>query len=378
MNTSIQKNPRILHLISSSGFLGAENVVLELSKELTKLNHWITIGILETRDNRHMELAERAREEGVNVRIFPSKGRFDKRTVFAIRAFIEREKGDILHSHNYKSDFYAFFAKGKKHPWMVTNHLWKRTTVALMIYAHLDSLVMRKANRIVAVSEQIANDMKQRGIPAGKVTVIENGVSLERFRIGNKDEMRKTFGFNSNEKVIGTVASLTPEKGHSYLMDAAREVIQKHPEARFLIVGDGPQRQSLEETTDRLGLSGKVIFTGSRRDIPEILSLLDAFVLPSLKEGLPIALLEAMAAMVPVIATKVGAVPKLIEDGMSGILIPPKDSQAISNAIMEVLSDKQSSLKMARKGFERVRDNYSSKQMAEKYMAIYKELMAAH
>lgn len=371
-----ERDPRILHLISSSGFLGAENVVLELSKELTKLNHWVTIGILETRDNRHMELAERAREAGVNVQLFPCQGRFDKRTITAVRDFIVREKPSVLHSHGYKANFYFLLANRGRLPWIVTNHLWKRTNATLKIYAHLDSLVMRKADCIVAVSEQIANDMKQRGIAADKVAIIENGVSLERFRIGNKDEMRKAFGFNGNEKVIGTVASLTPEKGHTYLIDAAREVIHKHPEARFLIIGDGPQRQSLEETTAHLGLSGKVIFTGSRKDIPEILSLLDAFVLPSFKEGLPMALLEAMAAKVPVIATKVGAVPKLIEDGVSGILIPPKDPQAIADAAIEVLSDEQGSLKMARKGFERVRDHYSSATMAQKYLALYNDLLS--
>lgn len=372
-----ERDPRILHLISSSGFLGAENVVLELSKETAKQGLWGTIGILENRNNLHMALAERAKEEGSKVQVFPCRGRFDKRTITAIRDFIDHNKPTILHSHNYKSNFYAWrAASDRKIPWLITNH-GKRLGVMLSFYNRLNIFFMKKADKIVAVSQSLADEMIRQGISSAKIDVIDNGINLDR--IANKRmgiEARKGFGLNGTHKIFGTVASLTLEKGHVYLLEAARHVIDKYPECRFVIVGDGPQRQSLEETTAHLGLNGKVTFTGSRSDIPEILSLLDVFVLPSLKEGLPMALLEAMAAKVPVIATNVGAVPKLIEDGVSGILIPPKDSQAISNAIMEVLSDEQRALNMAQKGFERVRDNYSSATMAQKYLALYNDLLS--
>jgi glycosyltransferase involved in cell wall biosynthesis len=124
-----------------------------------------------------------------------------------------------------------------------------------------------------------------------------------------------------------------------------------------------------------LGLAGKVIFAGSRKNVPEILSILDIFVLPSLKEGLPMALLEAMASHVPVVATNVGAVPAVIEDGVTGILISPMDSAVIARAISQLLSDKRAALQMAEKGFNSVRDNFSSQKMASQYFAVYKELM---
>jgi len=369
-------DPRVLHLISSSGFLGAENVVLELSKETAKQGYWVTIGILENRNNLHMELADRARSEGLQVQIFPCKGRYDYRTIASIQDFIDRERPDILHSHNYKSNFYAWRAlSGRKISWIITNH-GKRLGVKLSIYNWLNILFMKKANKIVAVSQTLADEMIQYGISSSRMHIIDNGVNLERFtNLLEHNDLRKSFGLNGNHKIIGTIGSLTEEKGHIYIIEAARQVIDKHPECRFLIIGDGSQRHSLEEKVSHLRLTGEVLFTGSRKDVPEILSMLDAFVLPSLKEGLPMALLEAMASKVPVIATSVGAIPKVVEDGISGILIPPKNSDAIAEAINTMLSDGNSAKEMGLKGFEKVRDHYSSKQMAEKYLTVYQELL---
>jgi glycosyltransferase involved in cell wall biosynthesis len=377
MKNKMYQGLKILHLISSSGFLGAENVVLELSKETTKAGFWVTIGIMENRNNLHMELADRARSEGLQVQIFPCRGRFDRRTIASVRDFIDSEQPNIMHSHGYKSNFYAWRAiAGSNIPWIVTNHLWKRTTFALKGYACLDSLLIRRADRVVAVSDEIASEMMNRGISSQKIIIIDNGVNLERFRVIRNDDLRNSFGFNGTSKVIGTIASLTSEKGHIYLLEAARQVIDKCPECRFLIVGDGGQRQFLAEKTSHLGLAEKVLFAGSRKDVPEILLMLDVFVLPSLKEGLPMALLEAMASKVPVIATKVGAIPNVIENEMSGILISPEKPDAIAEAINTILSDGNSAKEMARRGFEKVRDHFSLKKMAEKYLSVYKELLS--
>ena len=376
MKNLIKKEPRVLHLISSSGFLGAENVVLELSKEMTKAGLWVTIGIIENRNNLHMELADRAMEEGLKVQIFPCKGRFDSKTIASIRDFIDREQPNIMHSHGYKSNFYAWRAlSGRKIPWVITNH-GKRVGMKLSAYNWLNIIFMKKADKTVAVSQALAAEMMKEGIPSAKILIIDNGIDLQKFTNQTRNnELRKSFGFNGNHKIIGTVASLTEEKGHVYLIEAAQQVLDKHPECRFLIIGDGGQRQFLEEKAANLGLNGKALFTGSRKDVPEILSILDAFILPSLKEGLPMALLEAMASKLPVIATSVGAIPNVIEDGINGLLIPPKNSDAISEAINKMLSNGDSAKEMALKGFEKVRDHYSSKQMAEKYLTVYQELL---
>jgi glycosyltransferase involved in cell wall biosynthesis len=377
MNNLKRQEPRVLHLISSSGFLGAENVVLELSKEMTKAGFWVTIGILENKNNLHMELAERARAEGIEVQIFPCKGRFDTKTISSIRSFINSEQPNIMHSHGYKSNFYAWRAlSGLNIPWIVTNH-GKRFGMKLSIYNWLNIFFMGRADKVIAVSKDIADEMMKKAIPSAKILVIDNGIDLQKFehKTSNND-LRKSLGLNGNHKFIGTVASLTEEKGHVYLIEGARQVIDKYAECCFLIVGEGNQRHFLEEKISAFGLKGKMIFTGSRKDVPQILPMLDAFILPSLKEGLPMALLEAMAVKVPVIATKVGAIPNVIEDGINGILIPPKNSDAIADAINRMLSNRYSAKEMANRGFEKVRDHYSADIMARKYLAIYKDLLS--
>jgi len=368
--------PRILHLISSSGLLGAERVLLELAAHSREAGFGISIGVFENSRNPNSALAEAAGANGFEVILFPCNGRFDKNTIQMIKDYLNKMPIRILHSHNYKSNFYAKMAlSGKAVRWVVTNH-GRRVGPKLLFYNLLDMFIVRRADRLIAVSEEIATKMKLAGIAGGKIRLIENGIDLERFNgNGSANRARESLGIKKEAIVIGTVGSVTKEKGHAYLLEAAPRVIEKFPEAVFLTVGDGRERESLERMAGKLGIRNRAIFTGMRKDIPEILSVVDVFVLPSLNEGLPMALLEAQAARVPTVATRVGAIPKVVEDGVTGILIPSRDPAAIARAISRILSDKRVALEMARKGFERVRDNFSSQKMGDKYLSIYKELI---
>ncbi len=397
---------RVLHLISSSGFLGAENVVLELAKQSKAAGHQATIGVFENQRNPHLELAEAAAAEGLNVQIFPCRGRWDKKTLQMIKDYINKENIQIIHSHNYKSNFYARMAlSGNNIRWVVTNH-GRRTGHRLLIYSLLNFLILRRADKIIAVSEKIAGQMERAGINKEKVRIIDNGININRltnphgllpqrsmkippypplvkggwgdFHIKKKDSIfaRESLKIKPDALVIGTVGSLTKEKGQEYLIKAAPKVIESFPKAVFLFVGEGIERTHLEKISFKLGIKDKPIFAGTRKDIPEILSILDVFVLPSLKEGLPMALLEAQAAKVPTVASRVGAIPNVVKDDATGILVPPKDSEAIGQAIIRILSDQNAASKMAEKGFERVRDNFSSERMADKYLSMYRELLS--
>lgn len=371
------KEPRVFHLISSSGFLGAENVVLELAKESLAAGYWVTIGVFENRRNPNLELAQAATSMGLKVKIFPCRGRFDLRTISNIRAFIDKDYPNLLHSHGYKANFYALCATRGKMPWVVTNHNWLRTTFNLKLYAHLDSFLIKYANKVVTVSDDIAIEMVKRGVPKEKISVIDNGINLQRFsNQGSHETLKRSFGFNEKSRIIGTVASLREGKGHIYFLEAAKSITSSFPDARFLIVGDGRERDRLEKKTAELGLSEKVIFAGSRKDIPEILSILDIFVLPSLKEGMPMALLEAMAAKRPVIATNVGAVPKVVVDKETGLLVEPRNPKALSATISELLVNKQTAARLGSKGYQKVENEFSAKTMATRYLEIYKTVLA--
>lgn len=368
---------KILHLISSSGLLGAEHVLLELAVHSKSQGLNVTIGVFENSQNPNLELANCAEKFGFEVQIFPCNGRFDKKTVQMIKDYMNNAGVQILHSHNYKSNFYARRALSNSNVrWVVTNH-GRRFGPKLLLYNLLDAFIVRRADKIIAVSEEIAKKMKLAGIAKGKICLIENGVNLEMFTTNSSSQaIKESLGIKKEVLVVGAVGSLTREKGHLYLLTAVTKVAQRLPEVIFLFVGDGRERSNLERMVFKLGIEDKVIFAGMRKDIPEILSILDVFVLPSLNEGLPIALLEAQAAKVPVVATRVGAIPDVVKDGVTGILIPPEDPEAIAKSIVRVLSDRKSACNMAQRGFERVRDNFSAEKMADKYLSLYQELLS--
>jgi len=368
---------KILHLISSSGLLGAERVLLELAEHSKRAGLKVTIGVFENSRNPNLELANTASGLGFQVQIFPCNGRFDNDAAQTIKGYMEKEGVNILHSHNYKSNFYARRALSNNNiRWVVTNH-GRRFGPKLLLYNLLDAFIVRRADKIIAVSKEIAKKMKLAGIAKGKICLIENGVNLERVTTNSSSQaIKESLGIKKEALVVGTIGALTKEKGHQYLLRAALKVIRIYPKAIFLLVGDGTERPNLEKTASSLGIKDSVIFAGMRKDVPEILSILNVFVLPSLNEGLPMALLEAQAAQIPVVATSVGAVPDVLENGVTGMLIPPKDPQAIAEAIIMILSDKQFASGIAQKGFERVRDNFSSEKMASKYLSIYRELLS--
>ena len=350
--------------------------MLEIAEHSKRGGLEVGIGVFENSQSPNLELAEVAKGQGFDVQIFPCNGRLDKNTIRMIKDYMQTNRIRILHSHNYKSNFYARRALSNSNiRWVVTSH-GRRSGIKLSLYHLLNTYITRRADRIVAVSKEIVNKMKLAGVDSTKITLIENGVSLNRFQ--NKidsNSIRESLRIKKGVPVVGVVGALTEEKGHSYLLKAIPMVVQRFPETAFLLVGDGRERPYLESMASKLGIADSVIFAGMRNDIPEILSMLDAFVLPSLDEGLPIALLEAQAAKVPVVATSVGAIPDVLEDGVTGILIPPKDPQAIADAMIKILSDKKLATEIAQKGFERVRDHFSSEKMGEKYITIYKELI---
>jgi glycosyltransferase involved in cell wall biosynthesis len=205
--------------------------------------------------------------------------------------------------------------------------------------------------------------------------VIDNGIALERFeKPVETKKMKNQLGFEEKTRIIGTIGSLVVEKGHIYLLEAARQILDVVKDLKFLVIGDGPLRKPLEEKSEELGIKKHVIFMGQRKDIPELLMAMDIFVLPSIKEGLPIALLEAMAAKRPVIATRVGAISKVIENKDIGILVEPKDIAGLRDAIVNLINDPGRRDLLAEEGFSRVRMDFSSDEMGKQYLKLYKEI----
>jgi glycosyltransferase involved in cell wall biosynthesis len=366
---------KILHLISSRGLYGVERVALDLCKGLKGYGCESIIGVIRNSHNPHLEVTDEAKKNAIDTVVFPCEGQLDIKLIFRIRKYASKNQINLMHCHGYKSNFYGLLASKQGIPIVTTNHNWLTSHWKLRVYRRLDSLLIRYFTRIIAVSSGIQEEMLTYGIPREKMRVIDNGIDITRFHESvSPKAVKEEFGLKKEETIIGTIGNLGAEKGHMYLLQAAKDIVKNVGSVKFFFVGDGPLRGCLENEAKQLGIGDHVIFTGFRTDIPNLLSIMDIFVLPSLKEGLPMVLLEAMAAKKAIVATRVGAIPKVVNNG-NGILVEPKDAEGLREAIVSLLTNEEKRRKYASAGYETVRMQFSSERMSSEYFDLYSELL---
>jgi glycosyltransferase involved in cell wall biosynthesis len=236
----------------------------------------------------------------------------------------------------------------------------------------IDKLLLKGFDRIVAISEEVKKELLKAGISQNKITTIDNGINVNRFKEQyDTEKIRNELGIPNDSKVIGTVGRLSPEKGHHILIEVAEKIIKKYPATFFVFAGDGLLKEKLERKAKNLKIENHLLFIGSTNKIPELLSIYDIFVLPSFSEGLPMALLEAMAAKIPIVASRIGSIPKLIIPHQTGLLVEPRDMSSLEKSIIDLINDKNKAIKLAENGYRMILKIFSSKIMTEKYISIY-------
>ncbi len=377
--TSAQVAPafrrNILQLRESSGFYGAENVVIELSKGLRQAGHRPMVAIL-TRSPKRVRVFKRtAQENRIWTRVLKNRRMIDTEVIFRLRRLLRKHNISIVLSHGYTSNFYALAATmfsgihrvAVCHPWAESKY-----SARARFYEKLDLSWLRFFDNIVAVSQNVREKILENKIPAKKVSLIANGLDISRFSYPiDREGARESLAIPRDGLVVGSVGRLSIEKGQRFLIEAAKPLMKEYPELQVIFVGDGPLKNELVQFSRRLGIGENVRFLGKVYNIPLILSLLDVFVLPSLSEGLPMALLEAMAAKVPVIASNVGDIPQVIRDRREGLLVEPKNAGQLTDALSALLSGEAKRSEFARRAFEKVSREYSMQQMAEKYLRMF-------
>jgi L-malate glycosyltransferase len=240
---------------------------------------------------------------------------------------------------------------------------------------------LRLADHIVVNAEAIKRDLLQRGYDAAHLTVIPNGIDCERFRVpGNGEKVRREWNIPPGVPVVGVLARLLRIKGQDVFLRAAALMAAKKPEVRFVIVGgnnvDREYEDELKRLTAQLGLEGRVVFTGFRTDVPDLLAALSVVVSPSLGlEGLSNSLLESMAAGLPVVATRVGGTPEIVEDGVTGLLVTPGDAEALAGAISKLLVDTTTAKRLGQSARRRVFTRYSLERAVASTERLYGELL---
>jgi glycosyltransferase involved in cell wall biosynthesis len=363
---------KVLQLISSGGYYGAENMLLNLCASQEQSGCENSLLLFYNVHIPNVEFYERARRRGLSVRMVHCNGRADWRAVRQIEEYIQEDGIDLVHTHGYKADLYGYLAAWRCHkPVVATCHNWVGGTAALGIYNHLDRMALKKFNALAAVSDKVAQRLLAFGVPAEKIKTIANGIDVTAFERAEPLPLLNAEG----STVVGVVARLDLQKGFEYLLQAARKLCKTFSGLKIVIVGDGPDRDAIEEMIEQYGLQSNVILAGQQSNMPGVYAAMDIFVLPSLNEGLPMTILEAMAASKPVIATRVGAIPSVIKDGENGLLVDPRDSEGLRNAIANLLGDAERRRRMGDQAHALVSRGYTSEAMALKYREMYEEVL---
>jgi glycosyltransferase involved in cell wall biosynthesis len=361
----------VLQLISSGGYYGAENMLLNLCASQQAAGCHNSLLLFYNVHAPNVELYERARRRGISVRMVHCKGRADWRAVREIREYIAQDQIDLVHTHGYKADLYGYFAAtGMDKPVVATCHNWVGGTAALKIYNRLDRMVLKRFSAIAAVSDVVKTRLIHCGIAPAAIKTIANGIDVKAFASAGAPEWRA-----DDATTIGMVARLDLQKGFEYLLLAIHKLRETFSDFKVVITGEGPDRKVIEQMIERYGLESCVTLAGQRSDMPNVYAAMDIFVLPSLNEGLPLTVLEAMAASKPVIASRVGAIPDVVQHGETGLLVTPADSAGLCDALAQLLSAPDLCGRMGTSGYEWVSRNFTAEAMAQRYRLLYDEVL---
>ena len=364
----------ILSLISSEGYYGAENMLVTLAWNLSHLGCQSIVAVFRDSRFHHVEVAEQAQRRGLRVEIVPCNGRWDWRAVARIRKLLIQHNVDVLHPHGYKSDLYAYAAAWPNRVALVaTSHNWPSRLLAMRVYAALDRVTLGRFDKVIVVSDVVAHILRRWGVAPDRVSTIVNGVDVERFQ-GATPILQNEI-VPEGHSLVGFVGRLAREKGGEFLLHAAKQVLSVHSKTTFVFVGDGPSRKRWETLATQLGVGQRVVFAGVRDDMPGIYASLDMLVLPSLVESMPMCLLEAMASGKPVIATRVGAVSKLITPQQTGLLVDPGDVNGLATTILSLLRNPSWGCRLGENGRSAVAQHFSARAMAESYVAVYEQVV---
>ncbi|WMW66237.1 glycosyltransferase family 4 protein [Nitratidesulfovibrio liaohensis] len=322
------------------------------------------------------EFTSAVRESGATMACLHQRWRYDP-TLVAQALRIVRESGcAMLESHGYKSHVVcACLHLLTGLPWVAFVHGWTAESWKIRAYRVLDQLVLPLATRVVAVSESLGNQLWAGA--RRRMVVIPNAADPEEFDGTPGRNIRKECGIPEDAVVAGVVGRLSPEKGQLHFLRALALARGRQPALQGILAGDGPDAMSLREEARRLGLNGSVHFLGHVGEPLSVYRALDMVVLPSLSEGMPLAALEAMMCSLPVVATRVGGVPEVVQDGRTGALVPAADAERLAEAVTGLADDPALRARYGEAGRERVMECFTPGRRAERIVHLYQHLTSA-
>lgn len=367
--------PRICQLLHSLCVGGAEVLAARLARRLRGSYRFLFVCL-----DKLGHLGEELRAEGFSVEVLDRQPGWDWRATYRLARLLRREEVDLLHAHQYTPFFYALTARwlGRRIPVLFTEHGRHFPDYPSRKRMLANRLLLSRRDRVAAVGESVRQAViANEGIAAERVGVIYNGIDLDAFAkvCQDRDETRRAMGVGPNDLAVIQVARLDYLKDHLTAVRAVERVAARCPEVRLVLVGEGPEREKIEAEVRQRRLSSCVRFLGLRSDVARLVAAADVFLLTSISEGIPLTVIEAMAAGIPVVATRVGGIGEIVVEGQTGLLAPAGDDRTLAEHILRLAADAELRRLLGLAGRQRAYALFSEEQMHASYRGLYEEAL---
>ena len=364
---------KVVHLVASIAMGGADQVILWIASSIDRTVFNCRFCLFVDLRRPIPELYEMLQKGNNDLSTVKIRSTIELKQFTQLFHLIRKSRPQVLHTHGYRSDILGLLAaKLIGIPIVSTVHGWTSATRRLRAYEWFHKRCLQYFDMVIAVSEEIRTRLLEAGVSPGKIVTLKNAIDVGAFsEHQDGSSFRRELGLTPGTRVIGTVGRLSVEKGLDYFLKAGAQIIARDPSVKLLVVGEGPQRRELVALAQALGISASVIFCGHRRDVDRIYPAVDLFILPSLTEGIPLALLEAMACSRPIIASKIGGIPEVIQDGVTGLLVPPKDVAQLTEKIWNLLRCPEVGVELGMRARKCVERQFDVQRWIKKIEAIY-------
>jgi glycosyltransferase involved in cell wall biosynthesis len=361
---------RVLHLDTEKGWRGGEQQAVYLAQGLARRGvESLCVG------QPQMPYVERCAAAGLAVEPIRTRGEADPRAVVKLASLFKSWRPDVIHMHT--SHAHTLGVLAAKSAGIGRTVVSRR--VDFTIYRNALKLSWFKyrfgVDRYVAISRGVRAQMIEDGIRPEKISIVHSGIDLARFDGVKPHDYHAEFGLPAGAPVVLDVAAFGWHKAQEFLVRATPKILAGAPEARVFLVGEGECMAKVRDEAERLGVAGRIVFTGFRTDVPSLLAGADVFVMCSVLEGLCTSLLDALALRRPCVGSAVGGIPEVLIDGETGLTVPPRDPDALATAILRVLADPALGARLAAAGRRHVEERFTVDAMVEGTLAVYRELV---
>lgn len=367
---TLQTNPLVVHIIDSLPPDGAERLIVDVLKNRSDEFDYIVLCLI-----AGGPLEEELKDIGVPVTIFGKKGKFDISLFFKLYRWLRSERPVVVHTHLFTADCWGRVAAIMSGVPGIFSTVHSVNRWYTLVHRTIDLVLSLFSTKIIACTSEVANTLqKKEHIASKRIENIPNGTDLKRFKNVDRLDLESEFGVADNVVRLAVIGRLHSAKGHLDLLPVMARLKDEGLDFHLLLVGDGELRDKIENMIEGLGLERFVTMTGYRTDIPNILASIDVVLMPSLWEGLPMALLEGMAMGKAVLASSVGGIPDAIEDGYNGFLFEAGDAETLTEKIRKLLRDKNLRESLGAKAKITVETKYNAVEVSRRYESLYRSV----